>query len=276
MACGLVDSLTEFRVEVVLGLKSLAGSATSRGLGLCNGANMNVRRLVLVLSIVTCGSLAMAAGAYAAGGGLGPGKYSFTSTSANADFGVGKGLPPGPSMSVFVNQGYNSFQPTHPKGPRIVTKSTMVQFSEFDPSTNSGGFGCFVIPATDFTVAKNLQTAGLHTTLTAAEACPGVGSPVAAGKDVTGFAGGGVGGLVLPITVDVTWTGYDVVTTYRNTFSLQCLNYKEDGSNASKDGFASAAGSSSALSGQMTSDFAIVSSSKGTLNVFGTAQPPCG
>jgi hypothetical protein len=65
---------------------------------------MNLRRLALVLSIVFCGSLVMAAAAFAAGG-MGPGKYTFHSTSADAFFGMGtKGGPPSASWSVSVNQ----------------------------------------------------------------------------------------------------------------------------------------------------------------------------
>src|ERR1700704_2942130 len=127
---------------------------------------MIFRRLALVFSIAICGSVALAAAASAAGGGLGPGKYSFTSSAANALFGAGaKGGPPAPTFSVSVNRGLNSFQPMHPKGPRTVFESTMVFVNEFD-ATGAGGSGCFVIPESDFTVAKDLQSAALHTTLT--------------------------------------------------------------------------------------------------------------
>lgn len=69
-------------------------------------------------------------------------------------------------------------------GDAIVMETTMVQFTEFD-SLGVGGFGCFNIPAKDFTVAKNLQSASLHTTLTTDNVCPGVGRPLAPGKDGT-------------------------------------------------------------------------------------------
>ena len=77
----------------------------------------------------------------------------------------------------------------HPKGPRTVMNSTMVFVTEFD-ATGSGGYGCFNIPATDFSVAKDLQTAALHTTLTADEACRGYGTPVVRSKDIAAYAGG--------------------------------------------------------------------------------------
>ena len=238
---------------------------------------MIVRRLALVFSIVICGSLALAAAAAAAGGGLGPGSYAFTSTAANAFFGGGaKGGPPTPTLMVSVNQGLNSFQPMHPKGPRIVTNSTMVFLTEFD-ATGAGGFGCFVVPASDFTVAKNLQSASLNATLTADEACPGYGAPVAAGKNVMSFAGGssGGGGLVLPITVNVSWTGNGVVSTSKVRSSFQCLSYSEDGTSSYRDSTGSASGTTSALIGQLTSVYADVSSADSQFDISGTSQPPC-
>ena len=236
---------------------------------------MIVRRLALVFSIVVCGSLALAAAASAAGGGLGPGKYTFTSSAANAFFGAGaKGGPPAPTFSVSVNEGLNSFQPTHPKGPRTVIESTMVFVSEFD-ATGAGGSGCFVIPKNDFTVARSLQSAALHTTLTAAESCPGYGTPVAAGKNAVPYAGGGGAGLVLPIKIDVSWTGSGVVSTSQDQNTFQCLDYSEEGTSSNRDSTGSAAGTISALTGTFNSVFADVSSSASQIAIKGTSQPPC-
>src|SRR3981081_4729676 len=87
---------------------------------------MFIRRLVLCLSIVLCGSLAMAAATLAAGGGLPPGQTIFSDRSANAFFGTGKGGPPN-GFFVFVNQGLNSFEPENSTGTTTVTQSTIVQ-----------------------------------------------------------------------------------------------------------------------------------------------------
>src|SRR5260370_8867198 len=152
---------------------------------------MIVRRFALVLSIVFCGSLALAAAAVAAGG-MGPGKYTFHSSSANAFFGMGKkGGPPSASWSVNVNQGLNSFKPTQPTGPRIVNDTTMAFGTEFD-ATGKRGFGCFIVPDGDFNVSRDLSSASLHPTLAAGEACPGFGTPIGGSKDVA-FAGGNRG-----------------------------------------------------------------------------------
>jgi hypothetical protein len=133
-----------------------------------------------------------------------------------------------------------------------------------------------LVPAGNFTVGKDLQTAALHTTLTSDEACPGYGTPLAASKGVTAFAGGGGGGgLTLPITVDITWSGNGVVSTYQDKSTFQCLSYKADGNNSYKDSSGSASGTSSVLGGLLGADFADVSSSLSSLNISGTAQPPC-
>lgn len=232
---------------------------------------MFARRLAVVFSIVFCASLALAAAGVAAGG-MGPGKYTFHSSGANAFFGMGKkGGPPAPSFSISVNQGLNSFKPTHPNGPRVVNDSTMVFVTEFDAS-GSGGFGCFVVPDTDFAVSRDLHSAALHTTLTAGEACPGFGTPVGGSKDVA-YAGGN-GGLTLPITVDVTWTATGALTTFKQSFSLQCLDYNESGSSTNLSTGAGASGSISALAGRFTSEFADVNSTDGRLDIRGI--PPSG
>jgi len=233
---------------------------------------MFARRLALVFSIVICGSLALATAAVAAGI-MGPGKYTFHSTGANAFFGMGKkGGPPSPSWSVSVNQGLNSFKPMHPNGPRLVNDSTMVYLTAFDALGN-GGFGCFVIPNGNFTVSRDLQTAALHTTLTADEACPGYGTPVGGSKEVI-FAGGN-GGLALPIRVDVTWSASGAVTTFKNSFSLQCLDYNESGSSSNLSTGAGASGSVSILTGGFTSDFADVISTDGKLDLRGVPPSAC-
>ncbi len=233
---------------------------------------MFLRRLLLVFSIVLCGSLALAAGAVAAGG-MGPGKYTFHSTFADAFFGMGKkGGPPSPSFMVSVSQGLNSFHP-RAGGPPVVIDNTMVFVTAFD-ATGSGGFGCFIVPDNNFTVSRDLQSAALHSTLTADEACPGFAKPIGGGKDA-GVPGGN-SGLVLPITVDVTWTATGAVTTFKQTFSLQCLDFNEDGNSTNQSTNALATGSISALTGQFTSEFADVSATDGMLDLRGSPTPPCG
>lgn len=233
---------------------------------------MFVRRFAIVSSIVVSAFLALAVAAVAASG-FGPGHYSFNSHSANAFFGMGKkGGPPAPSWSVSVNQGLNSFKPTEPGGRRIVNDSTMVFVTEFD-AQGHGGYGCFIVPESDFSVSRDLQTASLHTVLTPAESCPGYGTPVGGSKDIV-FAGGN-GGLVLPITVDVNWTADGAVTTVKQSFSLECLDYHQDGSSTNHSTNADASGSISALSGSFAGEIANMDSADGQLDIHGVPQSAC-
>ena len=236
---------------------------------------MVVRRLVLVFSIVFCGSLALAAAAVAAGGGggLGPGSFTFTNTSASAFFGGAKGGPPQPSFGVFVSRGLNSFQPDDASGSDTVMQSTIVQFTEFN-ATGVGGSACFVIPDGDFTVAQGLRSAALHASLTSAELCPGTGSPVGASSKAAPLGGGG-GGLVLPIQVDITWQGSGVVATTTDEFSFTCLAIQEEGNNVFKDAVGSSASGTIGSAVGLTTLAADISSQNGTIEVQGTSTPPC-
>ena len=232
---------------------------------------MLFRRLAIASSLVVSALAAFTVVAVAAGGGFGPGTYSFKSHSANAFFGsFQKGGPPSPAWSVSVNQGLNSFKPEG--GQRIVNDDTVVSLFEFD-TLGHGGFGCFVVPDGDFTVSRDLDSASLHTTLTAGEACPGSPTPVG-GKGQAG-GGGGNGGLVLPITLDVTWSSAGPVTTYQNSFSVSCLDYSIDGKSTNDSVTAQASGANSALSGSFTSAFSSVDSTRGSLDIKGVPQSGC-
>lgn len=236
---------------------------------------MIVRRLVLIFSIVFCGSLALAASAFAAGGGGGltPGDYTFNSNSASVFFGGAKGGPPQPSISIFVNRGLNSFQPDGKKVQPSVMQSTMVQFTEFDPS-GTGGTGCFLIADSDFSVSKNLQSASLHALLSVDNMCKGSGTPVGGAPQPGPFAGGG-GGLALPIQVDLTWTGSGVVSTLRDNFTFRCLNHSEDGSSTFLDSVGGSASGTVGAATRLSTPVADVSSQVGSIEIQGTVVPPC-
>lgn len=78
---------------------------------------MVIRRLVLVISIVVSGSLALAAAVLAAGsGGLPPGQTLFSEMSANASFG-GKGGPPEASPFSSIRASTPSSLRTPPAPP---------------------------------------------------------------------------------------------------------------------------------------------------------------
>jgi len=229
-----------------------------------------LRRFALIVSLVFGGSLLFAAVAAAAGGWPAPGDYVFTNIGANASVGAFKGGPP--SIDIFVNRGLNSFRPTDHKGPRTVTRSTMVQLSIFD--STGGASGCFVIPTADFSVSQNLQAASLHTTLAVDNTCPGAGAPVTGKTDAVPAPGEG-GGLPLPITVDVTWAGLGVTGTGRYHGTFQCLNYSTRVTNDSRGSIATASGTVSKLAGSFSTDIAGVTSNDTHLHIKGTPPQAC-
>jgi hypothetical protein len=238
-----------------------------------------IRRLALVVSIVFAGSLALAAAVAAASGGaggLGPGVSSFTNKDAFALVGAVPADPPSQGFSVSVDQGLNSFRPKDPKGPRTVMNSTIVSLSLFDGAGNSS-FGCFLINPSDFTVGKDLQTASVHTTLTADELCPGYGSPVTGKGGASPLAGAGSGGagLPLPISLDVTWTGLGVTSTGTDRSTFDCLNYNTQFNSSFNSSNANASGTMSAIGGSFATSLAVVSSSDTQATIKGTPQPAC-
>lgn len=237
---------------------------------------MIVRRLVLVFSIVVCGSLAMAAAALAAGsGGLPPGQTLFSETSANAFFG-GKGGPP-EGFSVFVNQGLNSFEPEDSTGSAVVTRSTLVQLSVYTATSN--GYACYVIPDSDFVFSRNLQSASLSTTLTTANLCKGYGAPAISKTGAAPLSANGIlapaGGLPASITLNVTWTGTGVTSALRSQQNFSCLDYMTEFSLTARAAASTAAGNISMLTGSFTSPSAVVGSSDGTVDVSGIRSPSC-
>lgn len=231
---------------------------------------MFVRRLVLAFSIFVTGSLSLAVAGTAAGGGMGPGSYTFNSKSATAFFGMGKGPKGSPSWSVIVSQGLNSF--SNPGGQRVVMDSTVVEVTEFDAFGN-GGFGCFVVPDSDFIVNRDLS-ASLHTTLTPAESCDAAPTPIDGGKGGP-IGGGGEDGLPATMTIDITWSPAGAVDNYKNLFQFKCLNYNEDGNGNDDHVRASATGSISALDGLFVSDSADINSDFGHLNVHNVLPDAC-
>lgn len=236
-----------------------------------------VKKFAAVVAIVFGVSLALGVAAVAAGGGggLGPGAYKFTDKSAFATFGTLLGGPSGQQgFSVIVDRGLNSFRAKGPGGSRTVTDSTIVSLDIFDDAGNVT-FGCFTINPADFSVSKDLQTAHLHTTLTADETCPGFGSPVTA-NGVVPFAGGGGGAaLPLPISLDIAWSGLGVTSSGTDHSTSRCLDYSTEFSSANQSSNATASGTMSAISGTFQTQLANVTTSDVTAHIKGVPQAAC-
>ncbi len=235
-----------------------------------------VKKLAAVVSIVFGVSLVFAAVAVAAGGGgLGPGAYKFTDKEAMATFGTLRGGPPGQQgFTVIVDRGLNTFRAKGPEASRTVTNSTIVSLDIFDDAGNVT-FGCFTINPADFSVSKDLQTARLHTTLTANETCPGFGSPVAANGEVPFAGGGGGAALPLPISLDIAWSGLGVTSSGTDHSTSRCLDYSTEFSSAYQSSNATATGTMSASSGTFQTQLADVTSSDVTAHIKGVPQAAC-
>jgi hypothetical protein len=236
-----------------------------------------IRRVSLVVSIVFCGSLAAAAAAVAAGGGgLGPGDYRFVNTTAAAQFGFPNDPTQTTGFDVFVSQGLNSFeldQGNNDNNP-VISNSTLVQLQVF--GVKGSGFFCFVLNnQSDFKVSKNLQSASLHTNLTADEMCK-TGAPVtgkAAG--VTPFAGGGGPGLVPPFQIDITWTGTGVTGSGKDHNTFKCGSYSTDGTTVTKTAGENASGTISVLGGSFAASTAGIIFNDTHMNISGFPLQGC-
>jgi hypothetical protein len=233
----------------------------------------HLKRVGLAVSIVSVISFSLAAAVVASGGGLPPGDYAFTNTGGQAFFtspGGGKGAP---GFDVLVNRGVNSLQAEDGAGSPTVTKSTMLQLSVFSPT--GGGGGCFIIKPADFTVGRNLQTAALHTTVMAADLCPGIGAPVKGAGISAPLPGGGGGGLVFPVKVDVTWSGLGLTGVGHDTNTFVCGDYSTRSKTTARSAGSTASGTVSSLDGTFTSNFAGLNTSDTQLQVNGALKPAC-
>jgi hypothetical protein len=235
-----------------------------------------IRKITLVVSIVFCGSLALAAAAIAAGGGggLGPGDYVFSNTTAAAQFGIPNPLNQNPGFDVFVNKGLNSFQLENPEdSPPVVSNSTIVNLQIF--GTKGQGFFCFVLSnPSDFSISKDLKSASLHTTLTAAEMC-NQGGPVTGKGAPAPLAGGGGPALLPPFRVDVTWTGTGVYGSGRDRNSFNCGNYSTQATTDTKTAGEKATGTLDVLGGSFNATSAGIIDNTTHMEVKGAPVQGC-
>ena len=140
------------------------------------------------------------------GCGVGAGQCRITQTDAFAFWFTGDPIT---GSQVSINPTRTTFVMRPRGGPATITPlQTIVNISIFSPTINSGE--CFVIPDSQFVVSSDLQSATLKATLTADEICGGAMTPQLGASQAAPLAGGGGppgGGLSLPLTVNVTWTG---------------------------------------------------------------------
>jgi hypothetical protein len=149
-----------------------------------------------------------AAGGKGGGCGIGAGQCTITQTDA---FGFWFTPDPNNPQQVSIDPNRSTFVMRTRGGPTVITPlQTIVNVSIFSAITGTGTGACFVIPDSQFVVSSDLQHASLNAVLTADEMCGGPLTPQLGSIQAAPFAGSGGppgGGLSLPITVNVSWTG---------------------------------------------------------------------
>jgi hypothetical protein len=245
---------------------------------------MNMRMLP-VLGITGLLSVALAGSAVAGGGWPpAPGTYKTTDLSATAYL-VGatttvcypeKGCFPVPSesASVFVDRGLHTFKP---KGGKTLVQQTgtMLNFS-YSNISGANIYGCWMIADGDFKVAKGLSSASLVTTVQGESNCPGMPLTVSALNVVTPKGdGGGGGGTVGPITLNVSWTYKGAVSHSRNDGTLTCGSFRTAAKQDSDHASATSQGVITGASATLTADYGYIDNTTSNQVVKGVPVDAC-
>jgi hypothetical protein len=243
-------------------------------------------RWLPMLGITGLFSIAMAGSAVAGGGGWppAPGTYKMTDTSATADL-LGattivcyppKGCFPEPSESAYVSvdRGLHTFKP---KGGKTLVQQTGTMLNFYYSNTSGTSVsGCWMIADGDFTVARDLSSASLVTTVQGASNCPGTPLSVSALNVVSPKGGGGDGGGGAgPITLNVSWTYKGVVSHVRDDGKLTCGSFSTVAGLDSDHATALSQGQITVASATLTSDFASIDDSSSRQVVKGVPVDAC-
>jgi hypothetical protein len=244
-------------------------------------------RLLPILGITGLFSIALAGSAAAGGGGWppAPGTYRATDTSANASL-VGpstivcyppKGCFPQPSAfaDASIDRGLHTFKP---RGSASLVQQTGTMLNLFLYNTVSGTSiaGCWIIADSDFTVAPDLSSASLSTTVPGESNCPGMPMKVSSTNLVTvKGGGGGGGGGTGPITLNLSWTYKGVVSHGRDDGMLTCGSFMTVGGFDSDHATATSQGQITGASATLTSQFASIDHTSTNQVVKGTPVDAC-
>lgn len=245
---------------------------------------MNMR-LLPILGVTGLFSIALAGSVVAGGGGWppAPGNYRTADTSANASL-VGpstivcgpKGCYPQPSdfAYVTVDRGLHTFKPRG--GGQLVQQSgtelDLFMYTASGPSVS----GCWIIADSDFTVAKDLSSASLSTTVPGESNCPGAPLAVSATNGVTGKGGGGGGGGGTgPITLNLSWTYKGIVSHMHDDGNLTCGSFSTAAGFDADHATATSQGQITGASASLTSDYASIDQSTSRQVVKGVPVDAC-
>ena len=128
----------------------------------------------------------------------------------------------------------------------------------------------------DFTVAKDLSSASLVTTVQGASNCPGTPLSVSALNVVSPKGGGGDGGGTAgPITLNLSWTYKGVVSHSRDDGKFTCGSFSTKADFDLDHASATSQGQITGASASLTSDFASIDNSSGHQVVKGVPVDAC-
>lgn len=200
-----------------------------------------VRRILPIATIAGVFSVALAGSAVAGGGGGGFGVPGRTSQAQHSAF----AFLQDPSGNVQVNGnasgGVLTFKAKRTAGPPTSTPGTMVQISV--GGQNQGAFGCWVIPDSMFTVNRDLSAA-LQFRSDAPGVTPCPGFALASGFPASGvvpFGGGGGGGFIGPVSLDLTWLASSPLYDARSTSNARCGAFSGNSTMTFDDNFGASA-----------------------------------
>jgi hypothetical protein len=185
----------------------------------------------------------------AGGGPLGPGNYRFMSQQAS--LGIVPSDPSQPRLNISVSTFTNVSSPAG--GPTTTQSETDLNIS---PATFPPSFsGCFIIPASAFTIGSGLQSASLNASIDpTTQPCPH----------------GSNFGLPASFTASVTWTGTGPVATFRTEGGFSCASIHSVGSGNQSFTNATATGGLSGIADSFNSNQAFIGMGDSTTHVQGT------
>lgn len=162
--------------------------------------------------------IAASAPAGAFGGSITPGHIDSTGA-----FGFGQAFDSQTDASASVQRGIITFLPRNPGGPPVTVPNTNL----VDISVDTGGvfgFGCWLIPASDFTVNPDLSASlTFDSSDPAVSPCPGdpIGT-TAIGGAAAPPADGTIQGLVGEVKMTMSWTPASPIVSNRSNVNETC------------------------------------------------------
>jgi len=226
----------------------------------------------LALTIVGAAIVAAVTTATAFGAGyLGPGHYVSNFADASAQWFSTGFTNVSVDRNTFVFRGHG--------GTSFMQHATILIVQVKSPTVL--GDECFVIPDQDFVESNGVQAASLNAIGDTSNLCPGFATPLSSVLKGSGTKGGpGPGGnLVLPLTVNLSWTGNGVTATSSGVGRFDCAGFSSVNQSHSMTTLGAATGTLTFGDGTVMSlagsDFGSIDSGSDMSDLQGTPSAQC-